>query len=126
MRVYVAGPMTGYPDHNRAAFRKASALLRDEYGLEVLSPDEFDESHPLVNPQWADYLRRDLREGVLLVEALVCLPGWRASRGALLEVTVAAALGLLLYEFQAEPGGGLGRLRELDRSEIPTPGMDTT
>ncbi|MDP4455455.1 DUF4406 domain-containing protein, partial [Escherichia coli] len=37
MKIYIAGPMTGYPDYNRAAFNaKASELMAE--GHIVLNP----------------------------------------------------------------------------------------
>ncbi|WP_149528154.1 DUF4406 domain-containing protein, partial [Escherichia coli] len=37
LKIYIAGPMTGYPDYNRAAFNaKASALMAE--GHIVLNP----------------------------------------------------------------------------------------
>lgn len=87
MRLYVSGPMTGYPDHNFPAFRTAAQELRNA-GFEVLDPSELG-----VDPEftWADYLRRDL---ALLLECygVALLPGWEYSRGALLEIHVAQQL----------------------------------
>ena len=86
--LYLSGPMTGYPEHNRAAFTQAEEQLLAA-GHDVLSP-VYAAPH---GTTWADYLRADL---VLLLraEAVAVLPDWEASRGARLEVHVAQALGM--------------------------------
>lgn len=40
--VYIAGPMTGYPEFNFPAFNQVAARLRDE-GWEVINPAEKEE-----------------------------------------------------------------------------------
>lgn len=87
MRVYISGPMTGYPDHNYPAFFAAEAEL-SILGYKVLNPARHPEQ-----VSWADYLRLDLA-GVLAADAVAVLPGWECSRGARLEVHVAHALGM--------------------------------
>jgi hypothetical protein len=94
-RAYLSGPMTGIDAWNFPAFHAAAAKLRAE-GYEVISPAELDEAEdvPLGSRPWADYLRRDLvamLEGGCTVIAL--LPGYESSKGAMLELHVAAALG---------------------------------
>ncbi len=96
MRVYLSGPMTGYPEHNFPAFHAAREQLRSE-GFEVLCPAEAGE---VTGWTWEEYLRRDLAM-VLLAHAVVVLPGWRDSRGARLEVHVARELGLPIADFTA-------------------------
>lgn len=91
--VYLAGPMTGYPEHNYPAFTEGAALLR-EAGYEVVSPAE---EHPTdVAPYdtwtWAQFLAADLAAMLLRCDGLVYLPGSHASRGALLEISTARAL----------------------------------
>lgn len=88
-QVYIAGPMTGYPDHNHPTFTAAAEWLRGA-GFRVISPHELHQpgAHP-----WDWYLRRDLAELVKCTR-IVMLPGWDDSRGARLEHTVAKALGL--------------------------------
>ena len=39
--IYLSGPMTGYPDFNRASFHAAAAKLRDE-GHWVYNPAEYE------------------------------------------------------------------------------------
>ncbi|GMV07371.1 MAG: hypothetical protein AMXMBFR53_36460 [Gemmatimonadota bacterium] len=95
---YLAGPMTGYVAWNFPAFKEAAVRLRDA-GVEVVSPAEMDEadSVPPGGREWAEYLRRDL---VRLMEcrSVAVLPGWQASKGASLEVHVARALGMPIYD----------------------------
>ncbi len=85
LRVYISGPMTGYPQQNYPAFISAEAELRAA-GHVPLNPARNPEQ-----PTWADYMRLDLAD-VLTADQLAVLPGWEASRGARLEVHVAHAL----------------------------------
>lgn len=88
-RIYIAGPMTGLPDFNFPAFNDMAAILRG-LGYHVENPAE----HGVVEgAEWADYLRHDIAR-LATCEALVLLPGWPWSRGALLEVHIAKALGI--------------------------------
>lgn len=89
MIVYIAGPMTGLPEFNFPAFNHAEAALR-RAGYDVLSPAR----RPPDGSTWATYLRRALYD-VLASDAVALLDGWEASRGAILEVNVAASLGML-------------------------------
>lgn len=86
-RVYLSGPMTGYPDDNRPAFRAVAARWR-ALGYEVLNPAE---TAPELRRQ--TYLRLDLLMA-LAADELVLLSGWEQSNGARLEVAVAQALGI--------------------------------
>lgn len=97
-RIYVAGPMRGYPDLNFPAFRAVTKHLREK-GFEVVSPVEVGESwagegntsHP---PE--KYLRKDL-EVLITCNAIACLFGWENSVGARCEVAVALSLGFQFY-----------------------------
>jgi hypothetical protein len=116
--VYIAGPITGYPDHNRHAFEYAAKRL-GKLGYDVWDATE---KTPVQDGwAWADYVRAGL-QGVLAADVLCLLDGWEASRGARLEVDVAHALGvttlpaLTLYLgpiIQAERAATLG--------DTPTP-----
>jgi nucleoside 2-deoxyribosyltransferase len=89
-RVYLAGPMTGLPEHNYPAFAERPAALR-ALGYDVVSPAEgADADAPLA---WEEWMRRDIKL-LLDCEAVACLPGWERSRGATLEVHIARALGM--------------------------------
>ena len=110
MKIYLSGPMTGLPEYNYRAFHAAARKLRS-LGHTVVNPAEL---HPhgwlrrllhrvlrvlrLVRgkqlaPTWADYMRADIR-ALLDCEAIALLPGWEQSRGARIEVSLAAELGM--------------------------------
>ena len=80
-KVYVSGPMTGYPNHNFPAFHKAAKRLR-KAGYEVISPAELDENGVALD--WANCLIRDLIF-MFTCRYIATLPGWTKSNGAGLE-----------------------------------------
>nr|WP_272918201.1 DUF4406 domain-containing protein [Pseudomonas aeruginosa] len=88
-RIYLAGPMTGLPEHNFPAFHAEAARLRS-LGYQVENPAEHGE---IPGFEWADYLRLDLQK-LLTCQAIALLPGWMDSKGARLEFTVATNLGM--------------------------------
>ena len=90
MKVYIAGPMTGYEDFNHPAFHLAAKSLRDG-GYEVACPAEADNGS--VGQSWEHYMRIDLKM-LLDCDAVVTLDGWEGSRGASLEVFLACQLGM--------------------------------
>jgi len=101
VKLYLAGPMTGYPRWNYDAFLAAAADLRAA-GYDVVSPAEieleagFDPDAPVGDYTDADYcaaMRRDV-ELVLSVDGVALLPGWSQSRGAKVEAAVASAIGI--------------------------------
>jgi hypothetical protein len=105
MKVYIAGPMSGYKDWNFPAFFEAERQLL-ALGYEVINPAHNDGatvqealesagSPDRPNNMWAWYMRRDLPH-VMEVDALCVLPGWQNSKGAKLEVHVATAIGIPL------------------------------
>jgi hypothetical protein len=100
MILYIAGPMTGYAEHNFPAFHAAAADLRAQ-GHEVVSPAEQPWNDVLTHP-WDYYLRRDLAV-MLGCEGVALLPGWRASKGARLEAYVATELGMATFEYTPPP-----------------------
>lgn len=89
--LYIAGPMTGLPDHNYPAFFDVEARLRCA-GYETLNSARIDEWNTLFRT-WDWYMRRAL-ELVVLADGVALLPGWQDSKGATLEVHVAEALGM--------------------------------
>lgn len=89
-KLYLSGPMTGYPDFNYPSFDLAAATLR-ELGYEVFNPaEQFDRDQ---SRDWTEYMRVDI-QAILSCDEVVVLDGWEGSLGARLEVAVAHAVGI--------------------------------
>lgn len=114
MKIYIAGPMTGYENFNFPAFDAARDYL-EGVGYEVFSPADNDRAllgRPLnwipsaadtVGPwrawniEGAPGLRKMLGDDVEWIckeaDAIAMLPGWEKSKGANAELALAKALG---------------------------------
>lgn len=105
--IYLAGPMRGKPLYNFAAFATAAMELREK-GIHVLSPAErdmaagFNPALELGDPaqefSLGDAFRWDF-EAICRVDAVVVLPGWRASSGVQAELVLAFNLGRPVFEY---------------------------
>lgn len=95
--IYISGPMRGYAEFNFPAFSKAAKSLRDK-GFDVISPAESFGGRTDLAAE--DYLRKDVGD-LLTVDAVVVLPGWQNSVGVMVELTVAAALRIPVYELDS-------------------------
>ncbi|WP_307867059.1 DUF4406 domain-containing protein [Variovorax sp. E3] len=89
MRVYIAGPMTGFAESNYPAFHAAAARLR-ALGYHVENPAE--------NPapacgSWLGYMRLALAQ-LVTCDHIALLQGWERSKGAGVEWRLACDLGL--------------------------------
>lgn len=115
MKVYVAGPITGYPHFNFPAFADATRLLRNaghevcnpcEHDIEVYGPEFLQASHDDDASKIVE-LGFDLHEamtydlGYIINEAdcVVVLDGWENSTGARTEVHMAQTIGKPVYTF---------------------------
>lgn len=96
MRIYIAGPMTGYPEFNYPAFFDAAAKLRAA-GFEVYNPAGC--AVPSCG-SWEGYMRICI-PNLMTCQAVALLPGWRRSRGASLEVHNAEALEMSCRPIEA-------------------------
>lgn len=93
-RVYLAGPMSGLPDHNYPAFNEGAKKLRDA-GCFVLNPAE-------LNPPDVTYrqaLAVDLAWIIAHAEMIVLLPGFEKSKGCRIEVDLALTLDIPIMLF---------------------------
>jgi hypothetical protein len=108
LKVYIAGPMRGYPDWNFAAFDQAENLWRCA-GWHPLSPaqtcralgyaltpgqdptDSVDREHLL------HVMQTDIA-CIYAADALALLPGWEKSVGATVELSIAQFLNLPVYD----------------------------
>lgn len=93
-RIYIAGPMTGMPEHNFPAFHAAAERFR-RAGWDVANPAE--NFHGRTDLPRSAYLRADV---ALLAQcdAIALLPGWDRSGGATLEAVIAAEIGLTFFD----------------------------
>lgn len=109
--VYLAGPMTGYPDYNRGGF-EAAERYAVERGWRPVSPQNTDPSHAGTCPDgerhttaagshpYPCWIKSSLRM-MLGCDAVLMLPGWEKSRGASLERVVAEGCAMRVYEMAA-------------------------
>lgn len=105
-RLVLIGPMTGRPRFNYPAFEDAANALR-AHGAVVVSPHE---NEPPRCGTWAGWMRASLA-GLVTCTHGVLLDGWKDSKGALLEVRVAKALGMELLTLRE----ALERARHADQ-----------
>ena len=100
---YIAGPMRGIKDFNFPAFDAVAKAAR-EGGYTIYSPAEhdresgFDETqNDLEGFDLKAALRWDI-EAILKSDEILLLPNWRASSGVAIELVVARAIGIPVYE----------------------------
>jgi len=114
--IYIAGPMTGYPNFNAPAFDEAEAKLAG-LGFEVFNPashdrkvygEDFFNRNPNGDPSEAAKQGFSLRAALSEDLAWICLhathiamlPGWERSFGAQAEHATAVALKLTIIYIQ--------------------------
>jgi len=86
--LYIAGPMSSYPEHNFPAFHEAEKLLRDK-GFRVANPVSIN---TVMGQPWEYYMREDLLLMLQCATGVAVLSGWQESKGATFEVHVAHVL----------------------------------
>jgi len=91
-RIYVAGPMRGYPNLNFDAFNAKTKELRDK-GYVVINPVEIN---PDQAANYLDCMREDIR-AITQCTSIYLLKGWENSEGANAEYQVARMLKLKVY-----------------------------
>lgn len=100
--IYLAGPMSGYPDHNKAEFMKWADRL-EETGAVVFNPITSPQSQVaqkgLLGTQEAYRmcLKTDLNWICEKATTVFFLKGWERSLGARAEHATATALGLHIH-----------------------------
>lgn len=101
-RIYVSGPMRGFPGHNYDKFNKAADSLRAagwhvinpvELGDIFGTPDEIDAS-----PAMLEALLAADCAAVASCDAICLLPGWERSKGARQELLTALQHGLEIVQ----------------------------
>lgn len=110
MKVYLCGPMRGYPAWNAAAFDRYAAewereghtvlspVARDRLGgLDLLAASKEELAAKAGDWVWMRQVIAEDVEMICRVDILAVLPGWEASTGATVEVALALFLGLPVY-----------------------------
>lgn len=94
MKLYLSGPITGIAGY-RENFKQVEDYLLSQ-GYDIINPAELDLGED-VNHE--TYMRRDIKLlATNAVDGLVLMPGWINSKGAAIEVVVARAIGLRLFQ----------------------------
>lgn len=104
-KVYICGPMSGYPEGNYPAFDEVKDRAI-KFGFEVVSPVDLnrmdnmpvpdENANPLSEATFHFIVKRDLN-AVMGCKGLILLPQWCYSKGALTEYYLARWLGLKFY-----------------------------
>ena len=105
MRIFVSGPMSGFPNHNFDAFLKVEELLRHK-GHDVISGRLLFQSE-ITNGRTrthAEYQRAALKFMLAFeADSIAQLPGWERSTGACGEAAVALNLGMQFLDEHGMP-----------------------
>lgn len=92
MKLYLAGPMTGYPELNFPLFHAEAARLRSA-GFDIVNPAEIN-ADPTAG--WLTCMRDDIAQ-LVRCDGVALLPGWFKSEGAFLEHYIARSLKLPVF-----------------------------
>jgi hypothetical protein len=95
MKIYIAGPMTGYEDFNKPAFDYIESVLKAE-GHAVLNPASLPLG--LTEPEYMDICLAMVRS----CECLFMLDGWEESQGATAEYHLGKKLGKMVIKGDVE------------------------
>lgn len=101
-KIYLAGPMSGIPDHNKAEFMKWEAKLKTT-GAEVFNPatsgaSRLVQSGILTGQQaYRRCMALDLKYICEEATSIFMLRGWEKSPGSCAEHATATALGLNIH-----------------------------
>jgi hypothetical protein len=100
VKLYIAGPMSGYTDFNYPEFMWAADRL-ERLGYKTLNPcdNQAELTARMEAPTWNDYMRASIAQ-VIQADAVAVLEGWSLSRGARLEVEIAHALHMPVLPVQ--------------------------
>lgn len=98
--VYIAGPMTGYPMSNYPAFNAMEKYLTSLYDCKIINPAANFGGDP--NLPRENYMQVDLSNLTTYATAVVFLPNWEKSQGAIKEYLTASELKLKMFDHQVK------------------------
>lgn len=99
--IYLAGPMSGFKDHNHPQFDEAAKLLEADGHVVVNPANNFGGRQDLTRAQ---YMRLDISL-LLQCDTLAVLPGAMLSKGASLELSIAEQLDMTRIYLYDTPDG---------------------
>ncbi|MCH8852404.1 MAG: DUF4406 domain-containing protein [Planctomycetes bacterium] len=115
-RLYLAGPMSGYAEHNFPEFNCVAAMLRAQ-GYKVFNPAENADDG--VRRPRSFYMRRDI-PALMDCDAIAVLPNWQRSRGACLEMWIAIDLDMPIFNCKLSGGSvSLEPNKKIDIKALP-------
>lgn len=96
LRIYLSGPMKGYPEANYPLFNAVAAELR-AMGHEVYNPAEFEHKEDIfpIRRAFSAYSKYICEEAT----AIVLLPKWQHSLGVSAELALARNCGLMVLHW---------------------------
>lgn len=97
--IYLSGPMTGLQDFNYPAFHRVARELRAG-GHYVYNPAEFPFDGPMDVYPIRDAMAAHCAFLCQCADTIVLLSGWKASKGAGIELSLAHYLGLHVVEWR--------------------------
>ena len=106
--IYLAGPMTDIPQHNKPAFKEARLFLKGA-GYRVIDPFDICEHNGYTPTEDGSIKLEDLN--VLMLEdyfaiagadGVAMLPNWRASRGSKKEFIFAQSIGTPIWDLEQQ------------------------
>lgn len=92
-KLYLSGPMSGYPNLNWPLFNRTAVRLRN-LRWEVVNPVAINNDP---DAAWLDCIAADL-QAMDGCTAICMLPGWEASFGARIEHLAAQKMGLKIFD----------------------------
>jgi hypothetical protein len=114
--IYIAGPMTGYPESNYPAFDEARDMLLKN-GYVPISPADMSREANLISQEDIDsgvmppstlqeFMRKDI-PAVATADGILLIEGWEASKGANIELMVALICDLVIWVQVTDTAGDL-------------------
>jgi hypothetical protein len=95
MKIYIAGPISGLPiETARANFQAAEEHLR-KHRHTPINPLKLN--HKSHDGSWQACMRVDIR-AMMNCDGIYPLAGWEQSKGAYIEMNLAAALGMTIFK----------------------------
>ena len=99
-KVFLSGPMTGYPGYNFQRFNLVEKQLTDA-GIECVNPvhicKKYKEEHVLADKAVFDRMIAEEQEAERKCDVILLLDGWQMSKGVRLELKIALEMDMQIF-----------------------------